>query len=54
MAHCPLYEKTGHIANYINGLEIKMTKDKGRGVFATRDLKEGELIIVETPIAYFE
>jgi len=31
-----------------------MTKDKGRGVFATRDLKAGETIIVETPIAYFE
>ena len=29
-----------------------MTKDKGWGVFATRDLKIYELLIVEKPIVY--
>jgi len=39
------------ILNYINGLEIKMTKNnKGRGVFASRDLKRGELLAVEKAI----
>lgn len=28
-----------------------MTEDRGRGVFATRDIKEGEFLIVEKPIA---
>ena len=28
-----------------------MTKDKGRGVFANKDLKRGELIIVEKAIS---
>ena len=29
-----------------------MTSNKGRGVFANRNLKLGELLIVEKPIAY--
>ena len=29
-----------------------MTKDKGRGIFATQDIKAGECIIVEKPIVY--
>ena len=29
-----------------------MTANIGRGVFATRNLKKGELIIAERPIAY--
>ena len=28
-----------------------MTKDKGRGVFAARDLMEGDLIMVEKAVA---
>jgi hypothetical protein len=36
------------VLNYIKGLEIKMTDDgKGRGVFASRDLKRGDLLVVE-------
>jgi len=27
-----------------------MTEDKGRGVFATRDIKAGELLILEKPL----
>ena len=29
-----------------------MTKNKGRGVFATKDFNVGELVIVEKPLAY--
>jgi len=29
------------VVNYMGGLEIKMTENKGRGVFATRDYKKG-------------
>ena len=29
-----------------------MTKNKGRGVFATRDFKKDELLVVEKPLAY--
>ena len=39
--------KDGAIRNYIHGVEIKQTKDKGRGVFATKFLKRGTLIVVE-------
>ena len=39
-------------ANYIHpNLEIRMTKDKGRGVFATKLIEPGELIFAEKPIA---
>ena len=37
--------------NYLYGVEIKMTPDKGRGVFATASLKKGELLIVENAVA---
>ena len=39
------------ILNYYNGVEIKMTKDKGRGVFATMDHDKGSLIVVEKAVA---
>ena len=42
--------KQDKILNYLDGVEIKMTPDKGRGVFASKDLKRGELIIVEKAI----
>ena len=38
--------------NYINNLEIKQTKNKGRGIFATKLIKKDELVIVEKPIEY--
>jgi hypothetical protein len=43
--------KKGNLLNYIQGVEIKMTEDRGRGVFATELLKKGDLIAVELPIA---
>jgi len=43
-----------NLFNYVNGLEIKMTKNKGRGVFATRNLVKDELLIVEKPVASIE
>jgi hypothetical protein len=40
--------KNERILNYLNGVEIKMTTDnRGRGVFASKDLKRGDLLIVE-------
>ena len=40
------------IANYINHkIAIRMTSDKGRGMFAARTINKGELVIVEKPIA---
>ena len=38
-------------ANYIHpNLEIRMTQEKGRGVFATKRIKQGEMIFAEKPI----
>ena len=42
------YADENRILNYVNGVQIKMTEDRGRGVFATRYLKKGTLIAVET------
>ena len=39
------------ILNFIKNIEIQINKDKGRGIFATADIKEGDLIIVEKAIA---
>ena len=41
----------GKIINFIQGVEIKMTKDRGRGVFASKPLKKGDLLVVEKAIA---
>ena len=39
-------------ANYINpNLEIQITHEKGRGVFATKPIKKGQMIFAERPIA---
>ena len=53
--------KEDKIKNWIDGLEIKytlgkgiyylVTQDKGRGLFATKDLKKGDLIIIEKAMA---
>ena len=43
--------KDDKILNFISGCEVKLTNDnRGRGVFATRDFKKGELIIVDKAI----
>jgi len=47
------FEKSSNLLNYINGLTVKYSPGKGRGVFATRNLHEGELLIAEKPIAYY-
>ena len=46
--------KTGcNLINYINkDLEIRITKQKGRGIFAKTKIKQGTLLIVEKPIAF--
>lgn len=36
---------------YLGPVYSRMTEDRGRGVFAARDIKEGEFIMVEKPIA---
>ena len=46
-------EDLHEVFNYINGLDIRITKNKGRGVFATKAIMKGELIIVEKPIAFY-
>jgi len=38
----------------MDGVEIKMTPDKGRGVFASKPLNRGDLIAVEKAIALSE
>ena len=39
------------VINYNTGVEVRMTEDgKGRGLFATRPLRQGELIIVDVAI----
>jgi hypothetical protein len=40
--------KDGKVINYVHdNIVLKMTKDKGRGLFATEDIDEGDLLIVE-------
>ena len=47
--------KDDKILNYIDGCEIKLTGDhRGRGVFAQRDFKKGELMIVDRAIVSCE
>ena len=36
----------------MQGVEIKMTEKKGRGVFATKNISKGELIFIEKAIAF--
>jgi len=40
-------KKNGNIVNYFKHLEIKISEGKGRGLFATKAFKRGELILVE-------
>ena len=42
------------MVNFIHpDLEIKMTKDKGRGVFATKLIKANVILAVERPIVTY-
>lgn len=38
--------------NFVQGLEVKMTRNMGRGLFATRAIVKGELLIGEKAIAF--
>ena len=51
LANFQEYLAAGKVVNYIQGVEIKLTKFRGRGVFATKDLERGELIVVEKALA---
>ena len=46
------YQKATNILPYINGVQIKISKNKGRGIFAARDISEGEIIIIDKPLAF--
>jgi hypothetical protein len=43
--------KENKVFNYAVGIEVKMTKDMGRGIFITQPFKRGNLIIIEKAIA---
>ena len=46
-----LFFKQGQILNHIQGVQIQLTPDnKGRGVYAAKDLSKGDLLIVEKAI----
>ena len=53
LRNAPKYLKQDKILNYVveDGLVIKQTPSMGRGVFANKDIKKGELIVVEKAIA---
>ena len=41
-----------HVLNHVHsGLIIKSAEDKGRGVFTNEDIKKGDILIVEKPLA---
>ena len=46
-----MFLETGNVINYVGDVFIKMTDNgKGRGVFASKDMAKGDLIIVERAI----
>jgi hypothetical protein len=45
------HSESNFFTNYIDGVDIQLTKSMGRGVFATRDLKKGTTIVIEKPLA---
>ena len=51
LAHKKQFLRQCKILNYVQGVEIKMAPGKGRGIFATKSLKAGELVIVEKAVA---
>jgi hypothetical protein len=44
------YPANPKIPFIIDGLEVRMTKKFGRGIFTTRDLKPGDIISIEKPV----
>ena len=55
MREYKIFLKEDKIINYIHdALDIKMTKEKGRGIFATEFIMKGTLLIVERAIAESE
>lgn len=53
MRDCGLKGKrvTADVMEYLGPVECRMSQGKGRGLFATRDIKKGEFIVVEKPFA---
>ena len=51
IANSETFLKEDKVLNFTDNLEIKMTQDKGRGIFASEDLRKGDLIVVERAIA---
>ena len=45
--NCNPFIREGYIVNHVANVEVKITEDLGRGVFAAKDFKKGDLIIVE-------
>jgi hypothetical protein len=43
--------KRANVINFIQGAKIQISEERGRGVFASRSLKYGELIVVEKAVA---
>jgi len=41
-----------YIQNYINGIYIEFSLGMGRGLYAMRHIKKGELLIAEKAIAF--
>ena len=50
--HYSLYEPGQNWINYCNELSIQKRGKYEKGVYAKKDFKEGDLLIVERPIAY--
>lgn len=46
-----ILRRLDNFMNFVDGLELKMTPNKGRGLFASRNLKKAELLIAEKAIA---
>ena len=40
-----------YVLNYMGGISIRYSEGKGRGIFADKDIKQGDLIMVDTPIS---
>ena len=45
------YFENSKILNHVNGIEIKMTEGRGRGIFAAKPLHKGDILVVEKALA---
>lgn len=43
-----------NVLNFIGDVSIRNSEGKGRGIFADKDIKEGDLIMVDKPISSIE